>query len=127
MLASVKGDSRNNGFIAVWDVDNNGALSEDFKRIDPPSGGAQPFSMTLIPGKNALLVADPAVGFTIVDLKSNQSSAVKIDGQKTTGWSSLSGKTGNFFLTDVDTSIVTEVSVDDNLKGTVVKVRPSTK
>jgi hypothetical protein len=36
-------------------------------------------------------------------------------------WSSFSNKTGNFYLTDIKTSIVTEVNVNN---GTVVKVRP---
>ena len=121
LIASVKGVPPAQGFFAVWDVAADGSLSQDFKSIAPPTGGALPFSMTLIPGKNALLATDPAVGFTIIDLAGNRSSAVKIDGQSATCWSSLSKKTGNFYLTDIGTSIVTEVSVDDNLEGKIVK------
>ncbi|KAI0741672.1 hypothetical protein C8Q80DRAFT_1110493 [Daedaleopsis nitida] len=121
LIASVKGVPPTPGFIAVWDVQDDGSLSADFKSIEPPSGGALPFSMTLIPGKNAVLATDPALGFDIIDLAGNSSSAVKIDGQGATCWSSLSKKTGNFYLTDIGTSIVTEVSIDDKLKATIVK------
>ena len=79
--------------------------------------------MTIIPGKNAILATDPALGFDIIDLAGNASSAVKIDGQSATCWSSRSAKTGNFYLTDIGTSIVTEVHVDQNLNATIVQVR----
>lgn len=122
LFASVKGVPPTPGFVAVWDIQDDGSLSADFQSVAPPEGGALPFSMTLIPGKNAILATDPAVGFTIIDLAGNASSAVKIDGQSAVCWSTLSTKTGNFYLTDIGTSTVTEVSVDDNLKATVVKV-----
>ncbi|KAH9932057.1 uncharacterized protein BXZ73DRAFT_47040 [Epithele typhae] len=128
VIASVKGSSANKpGFLAVWDVANDGSLSENFKKIDPPSGGGLPFGMSIIPGQNAVLVADPAVGFTIIDLQGNKSSAVKVDGQSAVCWTARSSKTGNFYLTDIGTAIVTEVNVDNNLKGTVVKQYQQTK
>ena len=124
LFASVKGVPPAPGFIAVWDVQDDGSLSADFQSMAPPSGGGLPFSMTLIPGKNAVLSTDPAVGFDVFDMSGgNASSAVKIDGQSATCWSSFSKKTGNFYLTDIGTSIVTEVNVDDNLKASIVAVR----
>lgn len=54
----------------------------------------------------------------------DRSSANPIDGQAATCWSSFSPKTGNFFLTDIGTAMVTEVNVDANLKGTIVKQYP---
>jgi hypothetical protein len=114
--------------LAIWEVAKDGSLSQDHIAIAPPTGGLLPFSMTVIPGKNALLVTDPGVGFDIFDIStggnSSKSSAVPIPGQSATCWSSYSNKTGNYYLTDVNTSIVTEVNVDQDLKGTVVKVRP---
>ena len=124
LFASVKGTPPSTpGFIAAFDVQEDGTLSSDFKSIPAPSGGLLPFSMSVIPGKNALLVTDPGVGFDIIDLAGNSSSAVKIDGQSATCWSSFSKKTGNLYLTDIGTSIVTEVEVDDNLNAKIVKVR----
>ncbi|KAI0756372.1 hypothetical protein C8Q80DRAFT_26133 [Daedaleopsis nitida] len=120
LLVSVKGDAQNPGFIAVFDVQADGSLSDDFKQIPAPQGGALPFSMTLIPGTTAVVVPDPQIGFDIIDFVANTTTAVKIDGQKTTGWSSFSVKTGDFFLTDLDTSTITEVNVDENLKATIV-------
>ncbi|KAL7285074.1 hypothetical protein ACG7TL_000166 [Trametes sanguinea] len=128
LMASVKGVPPNPGMIAVWDVADDGSLSADFKAVAPPSGGLLPFSMTVIPGKNAVLSTDPGLGFDVFDFSSgNSSSAVKIDGQNATCWSSFSTKTGNFYLTDIGTAIVTEVNVDDNLKASIVKQYPQTK
>lgn len=133
LITDVKGDPTTTpptpGFLAVFDVAADGSLSKSFKSIAPPTGGLLPFSMTVIPGKNAVLATDAAIGFSMFDLSggaqaSALNSAVKIDGQGATCWSSFSKKTGNFYLTDIGTSIVTEVNVDNNLKGTIVKQYP---
>ncbi|KAI0775223.1 hypothetical protein BD413DRAFT_471797 [Trametes elegans] len=122
LIASVKGSPQTPGFLAVWDVADDGSLSGDFKKVEPAKDGVLPFSLTVIPGKDAVLATDAGLGFDIFDLKENKkSSANKIDGQSATCWSSFSQKTGNFYLTDVGTSTVTEVHVDDDLKGSVVK------
>ncbi|KAF5391550.1 hypothetical protein D9757_002341 [Collybiopsis confluens] len=123
LIASVKGIPPTPGFLAVWDIASDGSLSQDFKSIAPASGGLLPFSMTLIDGKNAILATDAGVGFDIFDFNSgsNASSVVPIDGQSATCWSSFSNQTGNFYLTDIGTSVVTEVNVDSNLKGSIVK------
>jgi len=125
LIASIKGAPPTPGYLAVWEVAKDGSLSQDHIAMASPAGGLSPFSMTVIPGKNALLVTDPGVGFDIVDMStggnSSKSSAVPIPGQSATGWSSYSNKTGNYYLTDINTSIVTEVNVDQDLKGTVVK------
>ena len=97
----------------------------------PASGGLLPFSMTVIPGKNAILATDAGVGFDVFNFNGNgngtdsltaSSTVVPIAGQKATCWSSFSSKSGNFYLTDVGTSTITEVNVDKNLKGSIVKV-----
>ncbi|KAJ8469805.1 hypothetical protein ONZ51_g8741 [Trametes cubensis] len=125
LIASVKGVPPTPGFLAVWDVNSDGSLSPDFKKIAPAKNGILPFSMTVIPGKNAILATDAGLGFDIFDLKDNsKSSAVAIDGQVATCWSSFSKKTGNFYLTDIGTATVTEVHVDNNLKGTIVAQHP---
>lgn len=124
LVASVKGVPPQPGFLAVWDVAQDGSLSQDFKAVAPQKGGLLPFSMTIIPGKNAILATDAGVGFDIFDFSggaANKSSVVPINGQGATCWSSFSPKTGNFFLTDIETSKVTEVNVDPNLKGTIVQ------
>ena len=125
LVASVKGVPPQPGFLAVWDVAQDGSLSQDFKAVAPQKGGLLPFSMTIIPGKNAILATDAGVGFDIFDFSggaANKSSVVPINGQGATCWSSFSPKTGNFFLTDIETSKVTEVNVDPSLKGTIVQV-----
>ncbi|KAI0649131.1 hypothetical protein C8Q79DRAFT_998995 [Trametes meyenii] len=125
LVASVKGVPPTPGFLAVWDVKDDGSLSPDFKKVAPAKNGLLPFSMTVIPGKNAILATDAGLGFDIFDLKdNNRSSAIKIDNQIATCWSSFSKKTGNFYLTDIGTATVTEVHVDDNLKGSIVQQYP---
>ncbi|KAJ3538111.1 hypothetical protein NM688_g6566 [Phlebia brevispora] len=136
LIASIKGVPPTPGFLAAWDVASDGTLSEDFVKVAPAVGGLLPFSMTIVKGQNALLVTDPGVGFDLFDLStvsassqnttSSKDSAVPISGQSATCWSSFSSKTGNFYLTDIGTSTVTEVNVDKNLKGTIVQQYPQT-
>ena len=97
-------------------------------------GGALPFGMAVIQGKNALLATDAGIGFDIIDLSNVNSNdknssnskdvAVEVKDQKAVCWAAHSGKTGNFYLTDIGTSKVTEVSVDDNLQAKIVNVSP---
>jgi hypothetical protein len=126
LLATVKGTpGKQLGFIAQWDIASDGTLSQDFTQIALPKGGDLPFSMTIIPGKNALLATDAAIGFDLFNQggsSSRQNSANEIKGQGATCWSSFSPQTGNLYLTDIKTSQITEVNVDNNLKGTIVKV-----
>ena len=124
LIVSVKGTPPNDpGFFAVWDVASDGSLSADFKTVAPAKGGLLPFSMTVIPGQNAILATDAGLGFDILDLAdASGSSANKIGGQVATCWSARSNATGNFYLTDIGASTVTEVHVDDNLKGSIVSV-----
>ncbi|KAF8520536.1 hypothetical protein JB92DRAFT_2828142 [Gautieria morchelliformis] len=127
LLASVKGVPPVPGFVALWDVDpKTGALSPNFT-ASTPTGGLLPFSMTIIPGKDAILATDAGIGFEIFDFQNSSSatsSVVPIAGQKATCWSSFSSKTGNYYLTDVGTATLTEVHVDDQLQGSIVKQYP---
>jgi len=128
LLASVKGTPPTPGFIASWDVDaKTGVLSDNFTMSTPAQGGLLPFSMTVIPGKDAILATDAGVGFDIFNFQNGTtatSSIVPITGQKATCWSSFSSKTGNFYLTDVGTGTVTEVHVDGQLQGSIVNQYP---
>ena len=124
LIVSVKGTPPNAGFFAVWDVAADGSLSADFKQVAPAKGGLLPFGMSVIPGKNAILATDAGIGFDVLDLNGNKkSSANAISGQVATCWSAFSSKTGNFYVTDIGTAAVTEVHVDNNLKGSIVGVR----
>jgi len=129
LVASIKGTPPTPGFLAVWNVSQDGTLSDDFAQVAPGQGGLLPFSMTVVPGENAILATDAGVGFDLFDMSngatnSSNSSVVPIQGQGATCWSSFSNQTGNFYLTDIKTSMVTEVNVDKNLKGTIVKQYP---
>lgn len=128
LMVAVKGTPPQPGFFAVWDVLDR-SLSRNYKHISLAQGVLLPFSMTVIPNKNAILAADAGLGFDIVDLadagsrsRSNRSSATKIEGQGATCWSAYSASTGNFYFTDAVTSLITEINIDDNLKPTIVKV-----
>lgn len=134
LFASVKGVPPTPGFLAAWDIAADGTLSAEFEPSTPAPGGLLPFSATLVNGQNALLVTDPGAGFSVYDLNTlnvanktpANSSIVTVDGQKAICWSNFSPKTGNYYLTDIGTSIVTEASVDANLQGAVVKQYPLT-
>ncbi|PPQ85364.1 hypothetical protein CVT25_000652 [Psilocybe cyanescens] len=133
VIASVKGVPPTPGFLAAWDIASDGSLSAEPVKSTPASGGLLPFSMTLIPGTNAILATDPGVGFDIFNFGgsgngndknsglSATSSVVPIAGQSATCWSSFSSKSGNFYLIDIGTSTITEVNVSKNLTGSIVK------
>jgi hypothetical protein len=131
LMASVKGNGdATQGFLAVWNIDKNATLSEKFAKITSSDKGSLPFGMALVPGKNAAVVADPAVGFNVLDLSNikdgdnlpGKSSVTKVEGQVATCWVVRSEKTSNFYLTGVVTAKITEVNIDNDLKPKVVKV-----
>ena len=112
------------GYLAVWDVQQDGSLSAQHSQKALASGGMVAFSLTHIPGENAFLLTDPGVGFDIVDFSAkNRQSSVAIDGQAATCWSTRSAKTGNYYTIDVGGNAIREVHVDGNLKGNVIAVR----
>jgi hypothetical protein len=127
LIASIKGTPPQPGFLAIWDVTKDYSLSIQFRSITPAKGGLLPFALNLIPGKNAVFVADPTIGFDIIPLSGTSataktaSSANSIPGQKAVCWSSHSTKTGSFYVTDAGTSLITEVAVDENLKAKIVE------
>jgi len=130
LLVSVKGVPPTPGFVASWDVADDGSLSANFTASPPAQGGLLPFSMSIIPGKNAVLATDAGIGFSTFDLSTlgaegtAKSQVFPIESQGATCWSSFSQKTGSFFLTDIRTDIVTEVAIADDLSGNVIKQYP---
>lgn len=126
LMASVKGAPPTSiGYLATWDVLANGSLSNSFSKSVAPTPGGVPFSLTVIPNKNAVLATDAATGFDVFDFSKADvatASVVPIQGQGATCWSSFSQSTGNFYLTDLLQNTVTEVYVDNTLTGSIVKV-----
>ncbi|KAH7884729.1 hypothetical protein F5I97DRAFT_1891553 [Phlebopus sp. FC_14] len=111
------------GYVAVWDVAANGSLSIDFQKVNTPSGGGLIFSLTPIPGtEGAFLASDPAVGYDIIDLSNpSNSQSYTIANQSANCWSTYSKKTGNYYVVDAPAGILNEVSVDENLQGSLVE------
>ncbi|KAH8102998.1 hypothetical protein BXZ70DRAFT_999217 [Cristinia sonorae] len=128
------------GFLAVWDVAPNGALSKNFTTIAPPPGGMNPFSLTAVHNTNAFVSADPAIGVDFWDLSSlspasvggnqtasGRSIAVPVNGQRANCWSAFSPQTGNYYLVDAGNSVVTEVKLNGaDLIPSVVNQYPQT-
>ncbi|KAJ7240007.1 hypothetical protein C8J57DRAFT_1371961 [Mycena rebaudengoi] len=106
------------GFLAMWDISSDGALSTKSHSF---VGGALPFSLLNVPGKDAIIATDPSVGYQIFDFKSKSVSATAIPGQGAICWSVFSQKTDNFYLVDVGASIISEVHLGRSLNGTIVK------
>jgi len=129
LLAAVKGTPPSTpGFLAAWSIQPDRSLSSSFVPSTPATGGLLPFSITPVKGKNAVLVTDPAIGFSIynlapLDIKHHvpaTSTVVNVTGQKAICWSEYSPKTGNFYLSDAGTSQIIEAHVDNSLTGSVV-------
>ncbi|KIJ35952.1 hypothetical protein M422DRAFT_782374 [Sphaerobolus stellatus SS14] len=115
LIAAVKGTTTPPvpGYLAVWDVNPfTGALSPEFTKVTLPAGGALPFSITPIEGKNAVLVSDLALGYEIFDFTNGTSAAFPIANQIAICWSTFSKKTGNYYIIDSGRNIISEVSVD---------------
>lgn len=138
LIAAVKGNSTEPGFLAIWDVAADGIPSQQYTAVPPPKGGSLMFSLTPIPGTEALLASDAGLGFEIIDLSGpksslatagsrSTSSAVAIAGEMGICWSQYSKQTGSFYLIDTALSIVNEVRVDENLRGTLLRVSLTTK
>ncbi|KAJ7030788.1 hypothetical protein C8F04DRAFT_1397625 [Mycena alexandri] len=115
LIVSVK-----TGYLAIWDINADGSLSSTFNTV---SGGAIPFSITPIPGQNALLVSDPGVGYDIFNLNGTKAKAatisVPVAGQVAICWSTYRPESGNFYLIDVETSIISEVDIAKSLNSTI--------
>ncbi|KAF8197454.1 hypothetical protein BJ912DRAFT_1020787 [Pholiota molesta] len=102
----------------------NTVRSLGLNQTTPATGPAGSASHIIFSEDNSQLIA--SVKGVPHSPDSLPSSANAIAGQSATCWSSFSPKTGNFFLTDIGTSTITEVNVDANLKGTIVKQYPQT-
>ncbi|KAF8639137.1 hypothetical protein AX17_001627 [Amanita inopinata Kibby_2008] len=122
LVVSVKGSTTSPapGYAAVWDFNNDGTLSETFQRRI----AFYPWSMTVIPGKNALLMTDPAIGYDILAFSgqnaTSDATAYPVPGQVALCWSEYSPKTHNFYLVDFTTGLITEIAVDNELQGRIV-------
>ncbi|KAK7053768.1 hypothetical protein R3P38DRAFT_3577149 [Favolaschia claudopus] len=119
LIVSVKA-----GYLAVWDINADGSLSKTFSKV---AGGALPFSMNHIPGKNALFTSDPGAGYNIFNLDQSSgksaatASSFPIPGAKAPCWSVYSKETKNFYVLDPGASAITEVSLTSSLDSTIVK------
>ncbi|KAF8627006.1 hypothetical protein AX15_004590 [Amanita polypyramis BW_CC] len=134
LVVAVKGTMSNATFshpayLAIWDVNEDNSLSSGFRTIPAPSGALLPFSLTLIPGTDAVLASDAEIGYEIytsisgrpTNPSNSPTKAYRIAGQKATCWTVLSNQTSTYYLTDFGTSIIYEVGIDDNLEGRLVE------
>ncbi|KAF8637277.1 hypothetical protein AX17_002930 [Amanita inopinata Kibby_2008] len=106
------------GSMLVWTVNPDGSLSSASTSI---TGGALPWSATLVPGTSGYVSGDGAFGYDVYDLASSTAAQESITGSGVVCWTEYSAKTGNFYLSDFFAAAIDEVSVDSNLKGTFVK------
>ena len=116
----MNGSSTDLGFIAVWNVSSNGALSPSHDRTN---GGGQIFSMTPVPGTDAFLTSDPTRGFEVWDFMGGTTANVingHISGQNDSCWSIFSHRSGTYFITDRLKATVFEVALNKELQGSVV-------
>ncbi|KAJ7151992.1 hypothetical protein C8R46DRAFT_1303353 [Mycena filopes] len=111
------------GYLAIWDVNHDGSLSRTFSKV---TGGVLPFSLTKIPGTTgAILSSDPGIGYSIYNLDGNKAKSpavsTKIPGQIAVCWTVFSPASGNYYMTDIMTSQITEVHIEKSLQSHIVK------
>lgn len=130
IIVSVKGGTASSqGYVATWDIASDGSLSTASTNTPVATGGALPFSLTLVPGQNAVFATDPAVGAAVYDFGANAdstatSSVIPIAGQLATCWSVYSNLTGHFYAVDSGSSTITEIALNEQLQGSIVKQYP---
>ncbi|KIJ51576.1 hypothetical protein M422DRAFT_157271, partial [Sphaerobolus stellatus SS14] len=110
------------GLLAVWDINPAGGLSQNWGQI---VGGVAPLGLAILPGKNAVIATDPALGYEIYDLnalsgRQNKTGVFPVPGQGSLCWSVYNPKSGNVYLADALGANVLEVSVNANLGSTIV-------
>ncbi|THU86833.1 hypothetical protein K435DRAFT_921891 [Dendrothele bispora CBS 962.96] len=125
LLASVKGDP---GFLASWDVLEDGSLSAEFIPNKPDQGGLLSGLSNIGASKDvpALVVTDAALGVNVFKFDNQQvksqasNTPLPIDGQEGISWAEFSPVTGNFYVTDKGTATLTEINVAADLTASVV-------
>ncbi|KAJ6511270.1 hypothetical protein C8R47DRAFT_1182314 [Mycena vitilis] len=131
LFASVKGSQGNTGFVAVWTVNADGSLSPDFQK-NTPNGGSNPASLTVVRGADALMNTDIGKGINLLDFGNGSTTAktqdLQINGAVHTAWGEFSDATKNYYISDSDTAIYTELSIDaTNLEVKGVNQYPQKK
>ncbi|KAF8349117.1 hypothetical protein F5887DRAFT_551339 [Amanita rubescens] len=126
VVVLAKGDNVTEGFIAAWNINTDDSLAQT-PTIMNIGKNVFPFSMTPIPGSNAYVSGDAALGYDIFNLDSFRRKDVKlmteypVPGQKGICWSVQSPLTGNYYMTDTFGGKVVEVSISSDLEAKTVK------
>lgn len=85
----------------MWTVNDDGSLSPDFKK-NTPNGGANPASLTLIRGADALMNTDIGKGINVLDFGNGSTTAqtrdLPIGGSIHTAWGEFSDATKNYYI-----------------------------
>ncbi|KAF8636865.1 hypothetical protein AX17_003208 [Amanita inopinata Kibby_2008] len=127
LVLTIKGLIPAPGYLAIWNVERDGSLSERFQTM---YGGLATWTITFINGRNALLSADPLLGYVIFDLdafaanSSAQGTEYRMADQGAVCWSDWSPQTNNYYLSDFLHSTIYEVEVDVYLNTRVVNRYP---
>ncbi|KAJ7097198.1 hypothetical protein B0H15DRAFT_902565 [Mycena belliarum] len=116
LFASVKGSKDAAGFVAAWTVNADGSLSDDFVK-NTPDGGQNPASLTVVRGADALMNTDIGRGINILDFGNGSTKAEKtqdlaIGGSAHTAWGEFSDATRNYYISDSDTDLYTEININ---------------
>lgn len=83
--------------------------------------------MVLIPGHDAFITADPAVGLTTFTFGSGKdhsttTKAIPVPKQGATCWIERSSKTGSYYSVDPMAAKITEIHLNEaSLQGTILK------
>ena len=118
------------GFLAIWTVSPAGVLSPTAQILTIPGPGYGPFSLTAVPGKDGSYVsADASLGADVFSISAGAFGKLKlsettlnISGQGAVCWSSYSRQTGDYYLNDLLTGIITEVALNSKLQLSIVTV-----
>jgi hypothetical protein len=133
VVALVKGtpaDTTDPSKMLSWSISSTslGALAQSGVRTNLPNDSPLPFSLTDIPGKQAFLSSDAAIGVHVLDYSAGlgpgnvEIKSLNVTAQGTICWSVYSPKSGNYYVSDLSTGYISEIAVADDLTPSFVTV-----
>jgi hypothetical protein len=130
LVVDVKGvpDTNAPGYLAVWDVNSDGSLSQNHQSFPAPTRAGQlNFGMVYLNKKEGFVMADASQGGLVYDFSKGYNSRyqarnIKTPGQMITCWASYASKSDTYFFTDAGAAIISEYSINEStLNTTLVK------
>lgn len=125
LIAIIKGNGKDLGFIYAYPVNHDGSISTT-PIISRPAGLLVDFSITFLGDDSRAIITDPAYGASIVDVSNNfefsVATKIPIAGESAICWSVYSQRFNTIYVFDVGVSNITIIDPwTGAIKGTIAQ------